>query len=240
MPTEQSLKSIIIIIKTSNTGPSRKNEVVHKLLPQRLKHLSHWKLNKTKLGEATNGWLHPWTHPAFRCQTHCWENHSTFEPEPAGKIYQGTFNTLILQTPMDELRPRLGMSNSSRSRFKLAEQTVIRVRINLVQHTKPSHMTSMKPRQETLIRTKPGHRIHLALRSWSDIQQLTPTPENNTQGFGEQMESSNEVTQRCPQIYVSPWVAALVVRWPGAIVRSCLWSTATRSSPLGYFINYCK
>ena len=33
-----------------------------------------------------------------------------------------------------------------------------------------------------------------------DIQQQTPTPENNTQGLGEQMQNSNEVTQRCPQI----------------------------------------
>ena len=37
-----------------------------------------------------------------------------------------------------------------------------------------------------------------------DIQQLTPTPENNTQGLGEQMKNNNEVTQRCPQVYVSP------------------------------------
>ena len=37
-----------------------------------------------------------------------------------------------------------------------------------------------------------------------DIQQLTPTPKNNTQGLGEQMQSRNEVTQRYLQIYVSP------------------------------------
>ena len=30
------------------------------------------------------------------------------------------------------------------------------------------------------------------------IQQLTPTPENNTQGLGEQMHTSNEATRRCP------------------------------------------
>ena len=42
-----------------------------------------------------------------------------------------------------------GMSNSSRSRWKLAEQTVIVVLINRVQHTKPSHTTSMTQRQET-------------------------------------------------------------------------------------------
>ena len=32
-----------------------------------------------------------------------------------------------------------------------------------------------------------------------DILQQTPTPENNIQGLGEQMQSSNEATQRCPQ-----------------------------------------
>ena len=37
-----------------------------------------------------------------------------------------------------------------------------------------------------------------------NIQQLTPTPENNTQGFEEHMQNRNEVTQRCSQIYVSP------------------------------------
>ena len=51
-----------------------------------------------------------------------------------------------------------------RSRWKLAEQTVIRVRIDLVQHTKLSHTTSMTQRQETLIGTNPGHQIHLALK----------------------------------------------------------------------------
>ena len=35
-----------------------------------------------------------------------------------------------------------------------------------------------------------------------DIQQLTPTPENNTHGLAEQMQNCNEVTQRCPQIYI--------------------------------------
>ena len=38
-----------------------------------------------------------------------------------------------------------------------------------------------------------------ALVAEDDIQQQTPTPENNTQGLGEQMYSSNEATQRCPQ-----------------------------------------
>ena len=37
-----------------------------------------------------------------------------------------------------------------------------------------------------------------------DIQKKTHTPENNTQGLGEQMHSSNEATQRCPERHASP------------------------------------
>ena len=99
---------IIIIIKTSSTGPSRKNHVVYKLLSQPQKHLRNGKLKKTQLKEATNGWLYSWIHPAFRFQTQCREGHSTIEPEPAGKTYQiGTFYTLIVQTHTNELRPQL-------------------------------------------------------------------------------------------------------------------------------------
>ena len=49
-----------------------------------------------------------------------------------------------------------GMSNSDRSRWKLTEQTMIRVRINLMQHTQCINMTSMTQRQESLIRAKSG------------------------------------------------------------------------------------
>ena len=97
------------------------------------------------------------------------------------------------------------MSNSSRNRLKLGEQTVIRVRINFVQHIKPINKTLMTQQQETLDQDKvwppttPG-----AGEAESDIQQLTHTMENNIQGLREQMQNSNEVTQRCPQnlIYV--------------------------------------
>ena len=58
---------------------------------------------------------------------------------------------------------RSGMSNSDRSRWKLAEETMVLVRINFVQHTQPSNMTSMTQRQESVIRAKHGHRINLAL-----------------------------------------------------------------------------
>ena len=60
----------------------------------------------------------------------------------------------------------------------------------------------MTQRHETQIGTKPGHLIHMALAE-GDIQQLTSTPENNTQRLGEQMHNSNEVTHRYPQKYVS-------------------------------------
>ena len=38
---------------------------------------------------------------------------------------------------------------------------------------------------------KPGHQIHLVLKKLK----MTPTPENNTQGLGEQMHCNDEVTQ---------------------------------------------
>ena len=95
--------------KTSRKGPSLKNRVVNKLLSQPHKHLCHGKLNKTQLREATNSRLHPWTHPAFGCETHCREGQSTFELGPAGYILQiGAFFNLIIQTPMDKLRSQLG------------------------------------------------------------------------------------------------------------------------------------
>ena len=37
----------------------------------------------------------------------------------------------------------------------------------------------------------------------NDIQLQPPTPENNTQGLGEQMHSNNEATQMCPQRHAS-------------------------------------
>ena len=65
-----------------------------------------------------------------------------------------TFYTLILQ-PQMEFEVCSGMSNSRRSRWKLAEQTVIRVQI--VRYNKSHNTTSTTQRQETLIGTKPGH-----------------------------------------------------------------------------------
>ena len=86
---------IIIIIETSSSGPSVKNETVYKLLSQPLTHLRHGLLKKSQLRGTTNGWLQPWTHPAFSFQIECREGHSSFEPGPAGNTLQiGTFYTL--------------------------------------------------------------------------------------------------------------------------------------------------
>ena len=60
------------------------------------------------------------------------EGHSTHESGPAGNTLQiGTLYIFILQTLMDELSRSSDMSNSNRSRWKITEQTIIRVRINL-------------------------------------------------------------------------------------------------------------
>ena len=49
----EQLIIIIIIIKTSSTGPSGKNKIAYKYLLKHHKHLRHEKLKK-KLREATN------------------------------------------------------------------------------------------------------------------------------------------------------------------------------------------
>ena len=68
------------------------------------------------------------------------------------------------------------MSNSGRSRWKLAEQSMIQVRINLVQHTQCSNTASMTQQQESLIRAKPGHRMHLALEKLKLTFSSRPPP----------------------------------------------------------------
>ena len=55
------------------------------------------------------------------------------------------------------------ISNSDRCIWKLTLQTMIRVLINLVQHTLCRNMTSMTQRQGSQVRAKPGQRINMAL-----------------------------------------------------------------------------
>ena len=53
---------------------------------------------------------------------------------------------------------------------------MIRVRINLVEHTQCRNMTSMTQRQESLIRAKPGHRIQMALEKLKMAFSSRPPP----------------------------------------------------------------
>ena len=84
------------------------------------------------------------------------------------------FYTLILQTLMDEPQPQLGLSNSDRSRWKLTEQPMIRIRINHVEHKQCPSMTSITQRQESLIRANPGNRIYMVLEKLNMIFSSTP------------------------------------------------------------------
>ena len=65
-----------------------------------------------------------------------------------------------------------------------------------------------------------------APESEDDIQQQTPTPENNSEGFLEQMRSSNEVTQRWSQRQVSP-------TWKHQILRQICWRPILMENSLG-------
>ena len=100
---------IIIIIKTSSTGPSRKNKIVYKLLTQPHKHLRHGKTEKQAKG-SNQRLTAPFI--TFRCQTQCREGHSTHESGPAGNTLQIVlqfvlqFFTFILQALMDDLQPQ--------------------------------------------------------------------------------------------------------------------------------------
>ena len=164
---------IIIIIKISSTGTSGKNKVVYKSLSKPHKHLRYRKLKKTQLREATNGWLHLWTHPAFRCQTQCREGHPTSEHGPVGNTLQiwdvrhldtsynnrwaaaaALFDAVALLRTPTLVEADISSLNIQWFEFEL---------INLVQHTQPSNTKSMKQRQETMIVAKPGQRIHQAL-----------------------------------------------------------------------------
>ena len=155
------------------------------------------KTEENKLREATNHWLHPWTHPAS------WDKHSVGKVIPHSSLgWQetpcklGHSTSWYIKLQWMGWGSRSSMSNSCRRRYKLAEQTVNQVQINLVQHTQPSNITSMTQRQETLMWTYPGHRIHLALKQLKVTFSCWPHElENNTQGLGVKMQNSNEVTK---------------------------------------------
>ena len=76
---------------------------------------------------------------------------------------------------------------------------MVRVRINLEQHTMHQHEVN-----ETTTRIADQGKVWLpntpgAREAEYNIQRQTPTPENNTQGLGEQMHIGNKAALRCPQ-----------------------------------------
>ena len=96
------------------------------------------------------------------------------------------------------------MSNSDRSRWKLSEQRMIWVRINILQHKQCSNMTSMT-QQESPIKAKPGHRTHLTLGKMKTFSSRPPHRRTILKDWENKcIHGSNEATQRCPQRQVSP------------------------------------
>ena len=88
------------------------------------------------------------------------------------------------------------MSNSDRSRWKLTEPCTT---YTVQQHDVDDTTSRKSDQDKAWSPNAPGAR-----KAEDDIQQETPTPESNTEGFGEQMHSGNEETQRCPQRHASP------------------------------------
>ena len=100
-------------------------------------------------------------------------------------------------------------------------------------------MTSMTQRRECLFRAKPGHRIHLALEKLKMTFSSRPHTEEQYQGLGVQMHSSNKAIQRCPQRHSSPIPRETIPRTRETIPRtwsskvSLLSSFTSRISRLG-------
>ena len=171
--THHILYWTVNIMKTSSTDPSGKNKIVYELLsqPHRQRcrgclwgfpHLCRGKLKKTTQG--SNPRLTAPINPTFQCQTQCRKviPHTNLCQQETLCIFgRSTFWYFKLQW-MSYSRSS-DMSNSGRRRWKLTEQTMIRVRIHLVQQTQSGNMKSMTQWQETLINAKNGSRIHMAL-----------------------------------------------------------------------------
>ena len=183
-----------LIIKTSSTGPSFKNKAFYKLLSQPNKHLHHGKRRKHNSGKLPTV---DCTLVPIRC--------SGVQPS-VGKVIPHS-NLGRLETPCElecsapsyfklqwmSCGRSSSMSNSSISKCKLAEQTMIWVRLNLVLHTQPSNTTSKTQWQETLIKTNvwppntPGAHQDKRLATkytwrsgiWRWHTVADPTPENN-------------------------------------------------------------
>ena len=136
-----------------------------------------------------------------------------------------------------------GMSNSSRNRWMLAEQTfhllnrqwlvfeLTLYNILSQQHYVDHTTTRNSDQDKAWPPNTPG-----AQEAQGHIQQLTPTPENNTRGLGEQMQNSKEVSQTCPRTHVSPtskykFPETISRRW--SLKVSLLYNFTPRMSRLG-------
>ena len=135
---------------------------------QPYKQLLHGKLKKTQLREATNCWLYPWTNPVFRCQTQLsgrWFHIRTWE----GRKDLANWDVLYLDISNSHgwaaaaarvLRTLVEADESSLNRqwleFELTLYYVL---------SPATRRRSMTQWQETPIGTKPGHRIHLAIKT---------------------------------------------------------------------------
>ena len=87
---------------------------------------------------------------------------------------------------MDEHQPQLGYVELRQKQMALTEQTPIRVRINLVQHTQCINVTSMTTTRRSHQGKAWPPNTPGAREADDDIQQQTPTRESNTKGLGEQ------------------------------------------------------
>ena len=81
----------------------------------------------------------------------------------------------------------------------LNEQTMSRIRINLLQHTSPA--TRRRLHCDKILQS--GHTLVTQFtwdsRRWKWLSSAASASENNTQELGEQAYNINEVTQRCPK-----------------------------------------
>ena len=96
------------------------------------------------------------------------------------------------------------ISNSGRSGRKLTEQTMIQVRIKLVQHTHSSNMSSMTQKQEPLIRRAWPPNAPGDSSAEDDSPHLIRTLTKNTRRLWEQLKNRNELTQKCTERHALP------------------------------------
>ena len=117
-----------------------------------------------------------------------------------------------------------GMSNSDRSRWKLTEQQWFEFEITV--YNIHSAATWRRWPNDKKVWSGQGLATEYTWRSRSWRWLLVADPENNTQGLGAKMHSSNEATQRYPQRQASPTSKYQFFETPETIARTGLWGWA--------------